>query len=208
MSDIDLITALRGLDEPVAPPVEVRESIWQPLAARLEADQDLSSPTRSIRPASLRRGWWIAGVAAAAVLIAGVAAALLSGGLRPVGDPGERVSVPESHPAAALAADGIPSYEEVKSALAASGEPFLCSESRPNNWALCLVHSERILAVVSFDNPEGTVARIRSEGLGETVNVPVDGSQVIGFASNGGEVVLIIEQDGEVAGSAQGMGTD
>lgn len=38
--------------------------------------------------------------------------------------------------------------------------------------------------------------------------VPVDGSQVIGFASNGGEVVLIVEQDDEVAGSAQGMGTD
>lgn len=208
MGDIDLINALRGLDEPMAPPEEVRESIWQPLSARLEAGQARPQSSPTGRSTSLGRGMWITGIAAAAVLIAAIGGILLSGGQRPVGNPGERVSVPESHPAAALAADGIPSYEEVKSALAASGEPFLCSESRPNNWALCLVHSERILAVVSFDNPEGTVARIRSEGLGETVNVPVDGSQVIGFASNGGEVVLIIEQDGEVAGSAQGMGTD
>lgn len=208
MSDIDLITALRSLDEPVAPPEEVKASIWQPLAARLEPDQDLSSPKRSGRPTYLRRGWWIAGVAAATVLIAGIGAILLTGGQRPVGDPGERVSVPESHPAAALVAGEIPTYEEATSTLAASGDPFLCNENRASNWALCLVYSNGILGVVSFDNPEGTVARIQSEGLGEEVRVTVDGSQVIGFASSGGEVVLIVERDGEVAGSVQGMGSD
>lgn len=208
MSDIDLITALRDLDEPVAPPEEVKASIWQPLAARLESDQDLSPPTRLGRPASLKQGGWIAGVAAAAVLIAGIGAILLTGGQRPVGDPGERVSVPESHPAAALVAGEIPTYVEASGTLAASGDPFLCSQNNANNWALCLVYSNGILGVVSFDNPEGTVARIQSEGLGEEVRVTVDGSQVIGFASNGGEVVLIVERNGEVAGSAQGIGPD
>lgn len=208
MGDIDLINALRGLDEPMAPPEEVRESIWQPLSARLEAGQARPQSSPTGRSTSLGRGMWITGIAAAAVLIAAIGGILLSGGQRPVGNPGERVSVPESHPAAALVADGVPTYQEATSTLAATGDPFLCSENRANNWALCLVYSDGILGVVSFGNPEGTVARIQSEGLGEEVRFNADGSQVIGFASNGGEVILIVEQDGEVAGSAQGMGTD
>lgn len=116
--------------------------------------------------------------------------------------------MPESHPAAALVADGLPTYEEATSTLATAGDPFLCSENRANNWALCLVYSDGILGVISFDNPEGTVARVQSEGLGGEVRFDAAGSQVVGLASNGGEVILIVEQDGESAGGAQGMGTD
>lgn len=86
MSDVDLVNALRGLDEPVPPPEEVKESIWQPLAARLEPDQDLSPQARWGRPTPMRRGWWVAGVAAAAVLLTGIAAGLFFGGQQPVAD--------------------------------------------------------------------------------------------------------------------------
>lgn len=198
MTDKQIIREVVGrMADEAPPPLDVDE-LGDPLIRRQPDSTRRQSVKRRVAVAT----------AAAAVLIAGIAGILLSGDQQPVGNPGERVSVPDSHPAAALVADGVSSYAEATSTLAASGEPFLCRENRPNNWALCLVYSERILAVVSFDNPEGTVARIRSEGLGETVNISVDGSQMIGFASNGGEVVLIVEQGGEFVGSAQGMGSD
>lgn len=208
MSETDLIFALRSLDKPVEPSDELREVIWQPLAARLEAETNRRRPTETDRPA-LWGGLRIMAVAAVVVLVVGIGAVLLnSGGDSPVADPGTSVSVPDSHPVAELVAEGIPSYQSATDALAASGHPHLCRLSGPYNWRLCLVYADGVLGAITFDNPQETVARIAGDGLGGEVTVPIDGSQLIGFASSGGEIRLIVESDGEYAGGGMGMGTN
>lgn len=208
MSETDLINALRGLDEPMAPPDELREAIWQPLAARLEAEPSSGRLTQTDRP-GLWGGLRIMAVAAVVVLVVGMGAVLLTGGEdSPVADPGTRMSVPYSHLAAQLVADGLPSYQSATDTLAASGHPHLCGNNRPSDWRLCLVYADGVLAAITFDNPQETVARIAGDGLGGEVTVPIEGSQLIGFASSGGQIRLIVERDGEYAGGGMGMGAN
>lgn len=208
MNETDLTIALRSLDEPVAPPEELREAIWQPLAARLETEPSHRRPNQADRP-TLWRGLQTMGIAAGVILVVGISAVLLnSGSDSPVADAGTSASVPDSHPAAQLFADGIPSYQSATDTIAASGHPHLCSDNRQSDWSLCLVYADGVLAVITFDNPQETVARIAGDGLGGEVTLPIDGNRLIGFASSGGQIRLIVERDGEYAGGGIGMGTN
>lgn len=212
MSETDLIFALRSLDEPVEPSDEQREAIWEPLAARLESEGSHRRLNQTDRP-TLWGGLRTMAVAAVLVLIVGIGAVLITSGVdSPVADPGTRVPVPDSHPAARLVAEGTPSYESavdaLTDALVTSGHPFLCGLSAVSDWRLCLVYADGVLAAITFDNPPDTVARIAGDGLDGEVTVPINGSQLIGFASSGGEIRRIVERDGEHAGGGTGMGTN
>lgn len=203
MSETDLIIALRSLDEPVEPSDEQREAIWQPLAAGLEAERSHRRPSQTDRP-TLWGGLRTMAVAAVVVLVVGIGAVLLTNGRDgPVGDPGTSASVPDSHPAAQLVADGNPSYGTVEEALTGGGhESWGCGFNRDTDWQLCYVYADGVLALITFDNPQGTTARIiGDDGLPGEVTVPIDGSQLLGIASSGGQVRVIVERDGEFAGS-------
>lgn len=121
------------------------------------------------------------------------------------GSPGDVVEVPDSHPAFALLneADTFGTFMETASEhqiLAGCSSRTWSASHAPagvTRLEYCLVPDGDVLAVVSFDNPDGVVAKIDGDGLGGEVSVALDEEDPIGVHSAGGELVVVVERDGE-----------
>lgn len=109
---------------------------------------------------------------------------------------GERVDLPESHPATEYLLTGG-GYDGFVAAASQSGGDFHCATG---GWRLCLVQSDGILAIVPFDNEPGLTGAVTGSGVGGTLTVPVGGDEPVAITSRGGEVEVVLRSDGSDRG--------
>lgn len=123
-----------------------------------------------------------------------------------LGAPGDVVDLPDRHPALELLEDGA---DTVQSFMDTAYERRILADCSLEKWSrstapadvdrleYCFVRDGDVLAVVPFGNPEGVVARIDGDGVGGEVSVGLDGDEPVGLYDTGGELVVIVERDGE-----------
>lgn len=124
------------------------------------------------------------------------------------GAEGDLVDLTDTNPAIRILAQGGTSREAFAEAADAQGLSFTCAAGGAppglgfDQWELCLVAADGVLAVVPFDGEPGLVARIRQQDLSGDVLVPLDSNQPVGIRYTQPPAAGVdIEYFGEAVGS-------